>query len=1136
MVYIMKTLNTKNNNEAANYGYLEDLPVGIVVFDEDYNITFINELLIKFGVLRTDLEPKKNVINILKEELFKDVSLGKELKDLKKGKRFEKILKNLSGIASGNVTILVKGAPLQREDNFTGGILVVEDIRLLSDLKVDTKIFDKEFFEDFIRQNNSLFIVADKQNRIKYLSGEEISFLRKEGKKEEPDILLSDFLKEEVWKRLEPVLGDVAREKKEMKTGFSLRSMGEERHYEIKIRISESGREGISHYRISFTNVSEMKTAIDSFEKIIEELNFYKVINEVTSDAIVGLGEKGDILFWNSGADLLFGFKRSQVFGKNFGQIVKAYEGDFFLRIAEEIKNGKSFPVNLNFENRKGQRRVAEFTFSMIKGEKGKVIVRCTDISIKEENERYLRESEERFRNIVENTAELICNFDNQGRISFANASFINTLGYSEYEVKNKSILDFVEGNYKKENEFSIEDIITSDFSNLELPFVNKKGEIIYLLAGFSYSSAGSNDDIVISGIFVNITEKKSAENELLMMRKVFEASNDGIAVEFEDVFIMANDSFANLFGYSTGTEIAGLSVISIIDKTEQERVNTLAGMRRLKIDVPAVYETLAVKKDGSKFFVELSVTRTEFINKDYAIIIARDITERKRTQLVIRDSEEKYRSITENIEDFFYTAERIGSKLTFVFFTSAVEKITGYQQSDFLTDRRLFFRIIFPDDFVAVKNKIRDFSDNYYKNIDEFEYRIIKQDGSVIWVKNKVKAIRNDEGVIQKLYGLVGDISIQKKNVAEIKQTTENLKKLNDTKDRFISIISHDLRTPFSSILGFTDLVLNDDELTNSEIRDYVKYIQESSQNMLTLVNSLLDWTRLQTGRIEFKPLKTEFSKVVNKAIVSMNGFAMQKGIELLSEIPDDSYVFIDGNLILQAINNLISNALKFTHQGGKITISSTQSSQPRFLEVCVSDTGVGIPEEKKSQIFEVDSKFTTEGTGGEKGTGLGLSLVREIIEKHGGKIWVESELNSGSSFKFLIPKASATILLVDDSNTDRILYSKILRNIIPDYEIMTAPGGEEALMLIREFSPALVITDHNMPGMTGYDFITTLLHSDIKGKPPVIVLSDFLGKGERLAYDDIGIAYAFEKPVNLNVFKEAIEKSLKLLTISAN
>ncbi|MHC1736508.1 MAG: PAS domain S-box protein [Ignavibacteriaceae bacterium] len=1132
----MKTLNTKNNIEVANYGYLEDLPVGIVVFDADYNITFLNELLIKFGVLRTDMELKKNVINILKDELFKDVSIGKELKDLKKGKRFEKILKNLSGIASGNVTILVKGAPLQREDSFAGGILVVEDIQILSDLKVDARIFDKEFFEDFIRKNNSLFIVADTQNRIKYLSGEEISFLKKEGKKEEPEILMPDFLKEEVWNRLEPGIVDATRVKKEIKLSFSLQSLGEERHYEIKIRVSESGREGVSHYRILFTNVSEMKTAIDSYEKIIEELNFYKVINEITSDAIVGLGEKGEILFWNSGADLLFGLKRSQVFGKNFGQIVKAYKEDFFLRIADEIKKGKSFTVKLNFENRKGQRRDAEFTFSMIKEEKETIIVRCTDISVKEENERYLRESEERFRNIVENTAELICNFDDQGKINFANASFINTLGYSDFEVKNKSILDFVEVTYKNENKFAIIDIINSDFNSIELPFVNKKGEIIYLLASFSSSGAGINDNLVISGIFINITEKKSAENELLMMRKVFEASNDGIAVELEDVFIMANDSFAKLYGYSGGAEITGLSVMSIIDKTDQEKVNQLANMGRLTMDVPAAYEALSVKKDGTKFFAELSVTRTEFINKNYAIVIARDITERKRTQLVIRDSEERYRSITENIEDFFYTAERVGSKLTFVFFTSAVEKITGYQQADFLTDRRLFFRIIFPDDFELVKNKIRDFLDNYYKNLDEFEYRIIKQDGSVIWVKNKVKAIRNDEGVIQKIYGLVGDISVHKKTVAEIKQTTENLKKLNDTKDRFISIISHDLRTPFSSILGFTDLVLHDNELSNDEIREYVKYIQESSQNMLTLVNSLLDWTRLQTGRIEFKPQKTEFSSVVKKAVVSMSGFAMQKGIELVNEIPDDRYVFIDGNLILQAINNLISNALKFTYQGGKITISSTQSSQPRFLEVCVTDTGVGIPEAKISKIFEVDSKFTTEGTGGEKGTGLGLSLVREIIEKHGGKIWVESKLKSGSSFKFLIPKASATILLVDDSNTDRILYSKILRNIIPDYEIMTAPGGEEALKLIREISPALVITDHNMPKMTGYDFITNLLNSDIKGKPPVIVLSDFLGKGERLAYDDIGITYAFEKPVNLNVFKDAIEKSLKRLTISAN
>ncbi|MCZ6703175.1 MAG: hybrid sensor histidine kinase/response regulator, partial [Ignavibacteria bacterium] len=400
---------------------------------------------------------------------------------------------------------------------------------------------------------------------------------------------------------------------------------------------------------------------------------------------------------------------------------------------------------------------------------------------------------------------------------------------------------------------------------------------------------------------------------------------------------------------------------------------------------------------------------------------------------------------------------------------------------------------------------------------------------GNVVWVRNKINIVKNELGEIQKIHGLVSDITLKKRAEGELKRSTEDLVKLNETKDRFISIISHDLRTPFSSILGFTDLLANDDELTDDERKQYVNYIQESSKSMLSLVNSLLDWTRLQTGRIKFEPERLEAKSLVDKIIHSMSGVAIQKGVEIYSTVATNRFIFGDSNLVNQVFSNILSNAIKFTSSGDKITISVKPATSLRFFEFSISDTGEGIKEENLNKLFTVDTKYTTEGTAGEKGSGLGLSLVNEIVEKHGGTVWAESEYGKGSTFKFTLPVASVNILLVDDDKTDRLLYTKILKNITQDYTVEVASNGIEALEKIKSLSPALVITDHAMPKMDGYKLVKEMIQKDLLGKTPVIILSSAMNRNIIQDYNDLGIEFVFQKPVNLRSFKQAVEKSLK-------
>src|SRR5690606_1813456 len=163
-----------------------------------------------------------------------------------------------------------------------------------------------------------------------------------------------------------------------------------------------------------------------------------------------------------------------------------------------------------------------------------------------------------------------------------------------------------------------------------------------------------------------------------------------------------------------------------------------------------------------------------------------------------------------------------------------------------------------------------------------------------------------------------------------------------------------------------------------------------------------------------------------------------------------------------------------------------------------------------------------------GEKGTGLGLSLVKEIIERHGGNIRIESEPGTGTNFLFTLPIAAANILLIDSNTTDRILYSKILKHITSDYNIESASNGKEALQKFSSSTYALIVTEHNMPVMGGYDFVNELRKLDMKVKPPVIVLSNSIDRQTIEDYNDIGVTNVFQKPVNLSIFKQTVEKTL--------
>ena len=229
-------------------------------------------------------------------------------------------------------------------------------------------------------------------------------------------------------------------------------------------------------------------------------------------------------------------------------------------------------------------------------------------------------------------------------------------------------------------------------------------------------------------------------------------------------------------------------------------------------------------------------------------------------------------------------------------------------------------------------------------------------------------------------------------------------LRQLNATKDKFFSIVSHDLRSPFSSILGFAELLVDDlrkKEFVNAE--NYAKIIQDSSMNAVDLLSNLSEWSRLHTDRLVFKPKEIDIVSVIDEVTELMNASAIQKSIRIIKKSPDQMKVYADKDMIGSVLRNLISNSIKFSEPGGKIHISVIQKLNE--IIVAVSDYGIGIEKELISKLFRIEESVSTLGTQNEEGTGLGLILVKEFITLHGGRVYVESEVGRCSKFIFTLP-----------------------------------------------------------------------------------------------------------------------------------
>ncbi len=501
----------------------------------------------------------------------------------------------------------------------------------------------------------------------------------------------------------------------------------------------------------------------------------------------------------------------------------------------------------------------------------------------------------------------------------------------------------------------------------------------------------------IIGNIHVaNIMGAHSPEE--LIGKTDFEFYNKDIASDYyqDEQEIMARDiSLINKEerGLNVDGEEIIVSTTKVPVKDEEGNVTGLVGIGR---DITAQKEVEAALKKKSQDLQEANVLleeRQEEIQQQSEELIA-------QSENLIKTNEEleKLSIVASKTDNVIVIMDKKGN---FEWVNEGFMKRYGQNLEEFVEKkgRNLLENSYYPE----IKKVFGDLQKQ--KKAVSYTAQTKINDSELIWSRTTLSPVMDEKENIIRIIAIDTDITEMKEAEEQIEEQRDELRKLNATKDKFFSIIAHDLKNPFHSIMGFSDLLTRSyNNIEEDKKKEFIKLINESSSSAYGLLENLLNWARAQTNRIKYNPSKIDLAVIAKEVFQMMSVNAENKNIRLkYPENFNKVYAFADYNMVYTVIRNLTSNALKFTEAGEEVSISTRKKDNR--IEVSISDTGVGMTKEEQDKLFRLDEFHTTTGTSGEAGTGLGLIVCREFILKHGGDIEVESEKGKGSTFKFTLP-----------------------------------------------------------------------------------------------------------------------------------
>ena len=667
-------------------------------------------------------------------------------------------------------------------------------------------------------------------------------------------------------------------------------------------------------------------------------------------------------------------------------------------------------------------------------------------------------------------------------------------------------------------------------------------GRRVILLNARRISRKISGSHIVLLAM-EDITARKRAEEALLksgaLQSAIFNSANfSSIATDARGVIQIFNVGAERMLGY-TAAEV--MDQITPADISDPQEVIARAKALSAEFDSPItpgfealvfkasrgiedIYELTYIRKDGSRFPAVVSVTALR--DEQDAIIgylligtdnTARTQIEAEQMQLSqrLRDHQFYTRSLFEANIDALMTTDPSGI-ITDV--NKQMEALTGCTRDELIGAP---FKNYFTDSERAETSIKLVLSG---KKVTNYELTARARDGKETVVSYNATTFYDRDRKLQGVFAAARDITerkildqvLQEKNV-ELESARSVAEKTNRAKSDFLANMSHELRTPLNSVIGFSEVL--QDQLfgtLNEKQQEYVNNILISGKHLLSLINDILDLSKVEAGKLELELSEFSLRETLNASLTMLREKALKGGIDLNLELAPQSEILMvaDQRKFKQIMYNLLSNAVKFTPAGGTVTVSTRQDGDS--IEVTVADTGMGIRKADIPKLFQAFTQLESAYTKEYEGTGLGLALTRRLVDLHGGRIWVKSEPGTGSRFSFTMPlscsagndlpisraddspRKSGTILLIEDEPLTLAALDNALRG--QGYRVLRAGDGEEGVRMALHDHPDLIVLDLVLPGMNGFSVADRLRSENAATGIPILVLTAMdLSAGER-------------------------------------
>ena len=650
--------------------------------------------------------------------------------------------------------------------------------------------------------------------------------------------------------------------------------------------------------------------------------------------------------------------------------------------------------------------------------------------------EQKIKKSEKKYRELHEKLKTGYFEVDLEGNLRFLNNSFCEIMGYSRTELLDKNFSLFVDDQTKNDlieifNKVYKTKVGQRDFIH-KIKKKNGLNIIVEISIYLRYNSAGEKAGF--NGLLRDITDKYILEQKLKESEEKYRNFINNISdlifeLDFEANFTYVSPQCYNIFGFSPKDLIGKSSYIFVHPEDLSLLKKALEQIRNVGDIISIEFRT--IHKDGRYIPIFVRASLVEIDNTIKFIGVARDITEKKEAEERIKESEENYRLITENVNDLICL---LNENVRYEYINEAAHlKIMGYTKDDLLGKSIVSF--VHPDDREEGIKKLRN-----NRSEGSGEFRVRHKNGHYLWVEVKGKTLINKENRL-KLILISRDITERKKAEKKIKESEAQLKKLNKEleqkvfertkelqeseeklrehnielqkldklKTNFLTMVSHELKTPLISIWGYTDLILTKYPHLDPEIIDDLSRVKSNVQRLGKYIDKLMDVLKIDAKKMEFDLEFCNLKDIILNCINELNYQINKKKLTVDVFLENNISLEVDSVRIAQVFTNLLSNAIKFTPKNGKIEISAKKLEEEGKYLFKLKDTGVGISQDQIKHLFEkfVMLEKKSESTSAfESGSGLGLYITKGIIEGHGGKIWVKSHgKGTGAEFYFTLP-----------------------------------------------------------------------------------------------------------------------------------